>query len=211
MEEIQKYGKTVDDAINEALKELNIKRKDAEVIIIDEGSKGILGIFGAKNALVKVKKKINYEKIAETFIKEMLLAIGIVVKVETRLVERKLFIELSGENMGVIIGKRGQTLDSIQYLVNLVVNRNEGQYINVFIDTENYRQRRKETLETLALNLAKKVKSTRKSIVLEPMNPYERRIIHSVLQNDKFVVTHSEGEEPNRNIVITLKNNINKI
>ena len=119
----------------------------------------------------------------------------------------KLDIELAGEEMGVLIGKRGQTLDSLQYLVSLVVNKYSDEYIRVKIDTENYRERRKETLENLAKNIAYKVKRTRKTVSLEPMNPYERRVIHSALQNDRYVTTHSEGEEPYRRVVVTLKDN----
>ena len=114
-------------------------------------------------------------------------------------------IDLSGDDMGVLIGKRGQTLDSLQYLVSLVVNKEAEEYIRVKVDTENYRKRRKETLENLAKNIAYKVKRTKRSVSLEPMNPYERRIIHSALQNDKYVTTHSEGEEPFRHVVVTLK------
>lgn len=206
MDELEKSGKTVDDAVNEALQEMNLTREDVEITVIDEGSKGFLGMFGAKNAVVKVKRKFNPEKIAENFLREMFLAMGIIVNIDTKLKDKQLSIELSGDDMGVLIGKRGQTLDSIQYLVNLVVNKGNAPYVSISIDTENYRQRRKETLETLALNLAKKVKQTRKSVVLEPMNPYERRIIHSALQNDRYVTTYSEGEEPHRNVVIVLKN-----
>ena len=119
--------------------------------------------------------------------------------------EKSMDIELSGNEMGVLIGKRGQTLDSLQYLVSLVVNKESEEYIHVKVDTENYRQRRKETLENLAKNIAYKVKRTKRSVSLEPMNPYERRIIHSALQNDKYVTTHSEGEEPFRRVVVTLK------
>ena len=114
-------------------------------------------------------------------------------------------IDLSGDEMGVLIGKRGQTLDSLQYLVSLVVNKNAEDYIRVKVDTENYRQRRKDTLENLAKNIAYKVKRTKRTVSLEPMNPYERRIIHSALQNDKYVSTHSEGDEPFRRVVVTLK------
>ena len=114
-------------------------------------------------------------------------------------------IELSGEEMGVLIGKRGQTLDSLQYLTSLVANRESANYIRVKVDTENYRERRKETLENLAKNIAYKVKRTKRSVSLEPMNQYERRVIHSALQNDKYVNTHSEGEEPFRRVVVTLK------
>lgn len=119
--------------------------------------------------------------------------------------ERELSIEMSGDSMGVLIGKRGQTLDSLQYLVSLAVNKHFGDYIRIKLDTENYRARRKETLEVLAKNVAYKVKRTKKSVSLEPMNPYERRVIHSALQNDKYIVTRSEGQEPYRHIVISLK------
>ena len=119
--------------------------------------------------------------------------------------DTSLAIDLRGDEMGVLIGKSGQTLDSLQYLVSLVVNKDSEDYIRVKVDTENYRQRRKETLENLAKNIAYKVKRTKRSVSLEPMNPYERRIIHSALQNDKYVTTHSEGEEPFRRVVVTLK------
>ena len=130
---------------------------------------------------------------------------GLIIKIETKMQDKHLLVDLTGDDMGILIGKRGQTLDALQYLVNLVVNKNSASYISVMLDTENYRQRRKETLETLAFNLAKKVKHTRKNVVLEPMNPYERRIIHSTLQNDRYVTTFSEGKEPFRNVVIALK------
>ena len=120
-------------------------------------------------------------------------------------VEKALDVDMRGEEIGILIGKRGQTLDSLQYLVSLVVNRGQADYIRVKLDTENYRQRRKETLENLAKNIAYKVKRTKRPVSLEPMNPYERRIIHSALQNDRYVTTHSEGEEPFRRVVVSLK------
>ncbi len=205
MDKITKSGKTVNDALNEALKELHASRDEVEVTVIDEGAKGFLGMFGAKDAVIQVVKKFNPEKIAVTFLQEIFQAMGMSVSIETKLKERQLAIELSGEEMGVLIGKRGQTLDSLQYLVSLVVNKGSSPYVSILLDTENYRQRRKETLESLAYNLAKKVKQTKRNVVLEPMNPYERRIIHSSLQNDRYVTTYSEGEEPYRNVVITLK------
>lgn len=205
MDKITKSGKTVNDALNEALKELHASRDEVEVTVIDEGAKGFLGMFGAKDAVIQVVRKFNPEKIAVTFLQEMFHAMGMNVSIETKLKERQLAIELSGDEMGVLIGKRGQTLDSIQYLVSLVVNKGSSPYVSILLDTENYRQRRKETLESLAYNLAKKVKQTKRNVVLEPMNPYERRIIHSSLQNDRYVTTYSEGEEPYRNVVITLK------
>lgn len=191
MDAIQKTGKTVDEAVNAALAELKISKEDAEIEIIEEGSRGFLGVFGAKDAVVKVKKKFNPEKTAKDFLKEMFIAMGLIVNVETSLTDKHLEIKISGDDMGIIIGKRGQTLDAIQYLVNLVVNKGTAPYISVTLDTENYRERRKETLETLAHNLARKVKHTGKNVVLEPMNPYERRIIHSSLQNDRYVTTYS--------------------
>ena len=146
---------------------------------------------------------------AEDFLKDVFKAMDMVVdiKVTENKEENTMDIELAGEEMGVLIGKRGQTLDSLQYLVSLVVNKYSDDYIRVKIDTENYRERRKETLENLARNIAYKVKRTRKTVSLEPMNPYERRVIHSALQNDRYVTTHSEGEEPYRRVVVTLKDN----
>lgn len=205
MDTIQRKGKTVEEAVNEALKELKISREDAEIEVIEEGSKGFLGVFGAKEAVVNVKKKFDPEKTAKVFLKEMFIAMGLIVNIETNLKDKQLEVKISGDDMGIIIGKRGQTLDSIQYLVNLVVNKGTAPYISVTLDTENYRERRKETLESLAYNLARKVKHTGKNVVLEPMNPYERRIIHSALQNDRYVTTFSQGEEPYRNVVIALK------
>ena len=204
MKEVQKTAKTVEKAIEEALAELKADRDEVEIDIIDEGAKGFLG-FGSRDAVVKVVKKFNPEKVAKDFLREMFIAMGIIVNIETELKEKQLLINLTGDDMGILIGKRGQTLDSIQYLVNLVVNKGNAPYLSITIDTENYRQRRKETLEALAYNLAKKVKQTGKKVVLEPMNPYERRIIHSSLQNNKYVTTYSEGEEPYRNVVIALK------
>ena len=160
-------------------------------------------------AAVKKEAVSGKEISAEDFLKDVFKAMDMVVeiKVTENKEEKTMDIELSGEDMGVLIGKRGQTLDSLQYLVSLVVNKYSDEYIRVKIDTENYRERRKETLENLARNIAYKVKRTRKTVSLEPMNPYERRVIHSALQNDRYVTTHSEGEEPYRRVVVTLKDN----
>jgi len=158
------------------------------------------------------KREINIdaadvEKRATEFLKDVLAKMEIEneVKAKYDAKENCLNIEISGEDMGVLIGKRGQTLDSLQYLVSLVVNKGTKEYLRVKVDTENYRERRNKTLENLAKNMAFKVKRTRRSVTLEPMNPYERRVIHSALQNDSYVTTHSEGEEPYRKVVITLK------
>ena len=132
---------------------------------------------------------------------------NLVVKINVTVSEEEVYVDLIGDDMGVLIGKRGQTLDSLQYLLSLVINKNSENYLRVKLDTENYRERRKETLENLAKNIAFKVKRTKKSVSLEPMNPYERRIIHSALQNDRYVTTKSEGEEPFRHVVVVLKKN----
>ena len=149
----------------------------------------------------------NVETIARKFLTDIFVAMDLKVEIKIAYDStlRTLDVDLDGEEMGVLIGKRGQTLDSLQYLISLVVNKGTGEYIRVKVDTENYRQRRKETLENLAKNIAYKVKSTRRAVSLEPMNPYERRIIHSALQNDKYVTTHSEGDEPFRRVVVTPK------
>ena len=154
---------------------------------------------------------IDVEAAAKKFLNDVFAAMGITVVISTKYNDslKSLEVDLSGDEMGVLIGKRGQTLDSLQYLISLVVNKGTSEYIRVKVDTENYRQRRRETLENLAKNIAYKVKKTRKPVSLEPMNPYERRIIHSALQNDKYVTTHSEGEEPFRRVVVTPKRDSN--
>ena len=205
MDEIRKTAKTVEEAIAAALAELGVSREETDITVIDEGTKAFLGMFGGKDAVVLVKKNFQPEREAESFLREIFLTMGLIVKIKAEMKDKHLFVELTGDDMGILIGKRGQTLDALQYLVNLVVNKKSPYYISVMLDTENYRQRRRETLESLAFNLAKKVKHTRRNVVLDPMNPYERRIIHSALQNDRYVTTYSEGEEPYRNVVITLK------
>ena len=208
MEFIQISAKTVNDAITEACQTLGVTSDKLEYEIVEEGSAGFLGI-GAKPAVIKAAVKCSVEDNAKNFLKEVFEAMDITVVIDVKYneEEKNMDIDLSGDDMGVLIGKRGQTLDSVQYLVSLVVNKEAEDYIRVKVDTENYRKRRKETLENLAKNIAYKVKRTKRSVSLEPMNPYERRIIHSALQNDKFVTTHSEGEEPYRHVVVTLKRN----
>ena len=142
---------------------------------------------------------------AETFLKDVLRTMEMDVEVKSVYEDDTLSVDLSGEDMGLLIGKRGQTLDSLQYLTSLVVNKGKASYVRVKLDTEDYRERRKATLENLAKNIAFKVKKTRRPVFLEPMNPYERRIIHSALQNDPYVTTHSEGDEPCRKVVVTLR------
>lgn len=203
---IEKMAKTVDDAIEEALKELQATKDEVEIEILDAGSKGFLGI-GSKPAKVLVKRKFDPVYEAKTFLREIFACMQIPCTIETELKNQKdLNINIVGSDLGVLIGKRGQTLDSLQYLTNLVVNKGAAPFIGVTLDAENYRRRRRETLETLAINLSKKVKATHKEVVLEPMSSYERRIIHSTLQNNRFVTTSSDGQEPYRHVVIKPKN-----
>ena len=207
MEYIEVSAKNIDDAITEACQQLGTTSDQIEYEVIDKGSTGFLGI-GSKNAVIKARKK---EGSVEDNVKEFLNSVFAAMNMEVELIvkiddaEKVIDVELKGDDMGVLIGKRGQTLDSLQYLTNLAINKKSEDYYKVKIDTEDYRKRRKETLENLARNIAYKVKRTKRSVSLEPMNPFERRIIHSALQNDKYVTTHSEGEEPYRHVVVTLK------
>ena len=206
---IEVTAKTVDEAITEALIKLGSTRENADIEVLEKETTGFLGI-NRKPAKVRAAIKETLQDKAVSFLEKVfgLMEIKSEISVDYNEEEKTMNINIIGEDMGVLIGKRGQTLDSLQYLVSLVVNKESEDYIKVKLDTENYRERRKETLENLAKNIAYKVKKTRKSVSLEPMNPYERRIIHSALQNDKFVETHSEGEEPYRKIVVTLKKGV---
>lgn len=202
-------AKTVDEALTNAMLELGTTIDNIEYEIIERETNGFLGIFG-KPAKIKARIKLTLENTAKKFLDDVFKTMGITAAVQISYDKENSTVDINidGEEMGVLIGKRGQTLDSLQYLVSLVINKNNDNYIKVKLDTENYRARRKETLENLAKNIAYKVKRTRKPVSLEPMNPYERRIIHSALQNDKFVETYSEGEEPYRKVVINIKKTI---
>jgi len=257
MREITVSAKTVDDAITEALIQLQVTSDMLDYEVIEKGSSGFLGI-GMKQAVIKARKKeivpvkeevivkenIESESIVKTekpvkkeikegrepkkpstirpeaelaevqkstitacekFLHDVLKAMDMEVELTSSIDdEGALSINMQGNNMGILIGKRGQTLDSLQYLTNRIANKSQDGYVRVKLDTEDYRRRRKETLEHLAKNIAFKVKRTKRTVSLEPMNPYERRIIHSALQGDKSVTTHSEGEEPYRRVVVTL-------
>lgn len=206
MEFIEISAKTVDEALTEAVIKLGTTHDKIEYEVLEEGSLGFLGI-GKRDAVIKARKKNDSEDNIREFLTKVFDAMGIQVEIliEKEADGKTINVELKGPDMGVLIGKRGQTLDSLQYLTNLAVNKTSEEYLKVKIDTEDYRKRRKETLENLAKNIAYKVKRTKHSVSLEPMNPFERRVIHSALQNDKFVTTHSEGEEPYRYVVVTLK------
>ena len=210
MDFIEVSAKTVDDAITESLVKLGTTSDKIEYEVIEKGSSGFLGI-GSRPAIIKVRKKSEIEDYVYDFLHSVFQAMEMDVEILINKSEdgKIVDVELQGEEMGVLIGKRGQTLDSLQYLTNLAVGKQVEEYVKVKIDTEDYRKRRRDTLENLAKNIAYKVKRTKRPVSLEPMNPFERRVINSALQNDRYVSTHSEGEEPYRHVVVTLKRNNN--
>ncbi|MCB2300593.1 RNA-binding cell elongation regulator Jag/EloR [Clostridium tagluense] len=206
MKIIEMMGKNVEDAIGNALKELKVTRDKVKIETIDEGSKGFLNIIGVKPAKIRVTVKRDSLYEAKNFLTEVLNSMSMKAEINLKDENNEIRIELIGPNMGLLIGYRGETLDSLQYLVSLVVNKShDEEYKRVILDTENYRAKREETLKRLASKIAYKVRVSGRVLKLEPMNPYERRIIHSTLQNDSYIYTFSEGEEPYRRVVVDLK------
>lgn len=207
MEFVEFKGKTLDEALMQASVELGCASTDLEYNVVSEGSTGFLGLIGSKPFVISARKKKTFVDDVREYLETLFKAMDIQadIKIEFNETDNLLDIDVEGPEMGILIGKRGQTLDALQYLISLAVNKKSDSYIRVKLDTENYRARRKETLENLAKNIAYKVKRTKRPVSLEPMNPYERRVIHSALQNDKYVTTHSEGDEPFRRVVVTLK------
>lgn len=253
MNMVEKTGKTVEDAVKAALAELGVSRDQAEVEVLEESKPSLLGLFGGRDAKVRVTVKEAEPEVlaapepaeeaapeaaeapvektkaapqedakapadreeerqaaaaaAKAFLEEIFRAMGMDLLIE-KFISRKdeeIILKIHGDGIGVLIGKHGQTLDALQYLTNLAGNRGRKNWNRIILDAENYRERRRETLERLARNLADRVKRTRKKAMLEPMNPYERKIVHMSLQNDPAVTTYSEGEEPYRKVVIDLK------
>ncbi len=210
LNQTEKTAKNIDDAILAALEELGASRDMVDIEVLDEGNKAILGIFGGKDARVRVTLKQTPSSLASAFLKEIFADMGIKVDLDIKHEANELSINLIGDDMGIIIGKRGETLDSLQYITSLVVNRGEGSYVKVTLDTENYREKRFEALKTLALRIADKVTKTGRRHIFEPMNPYERRVLHAALQSHEAVTTYSIGEDPNRKVVVALKNDTRK-
>lgn len=212
----EKWGKDVKTATELALKDLKCSIDDVKVTVLEEPSKGFLGI-GSKLALVRVEKieKVKFarpddlvevtEHVAIDFLKETTEKMGLKLNFRAYENDSNVYVDIEGKDAGTIIGKRGQTLDAIQYLTSLVVNKKKEGYVRVVLDAENYRAKREKTLEQLANRLADKVVKTRRNVRLEPMNPYERMVIHATLQKNQKVTTRSEGEEPYRRVVIELK------
>ena len=203
---VEKSGKTIDEAVNAALKELNTTKENVEIEVISEGRRGILGI-GSEEAKVRVKMEQTPLQKAEKYVKSIMDSFGINAELKGNYEDETVTVEIIGdsEEVGKVIGRRGDTIDALQYLTSLVVNKGEENYIRVTIDTENYRGKREETLIKLAKRMAGVVSRSRKSVTLDPMNPNERRIIHSALQEYKNITTYSTGKDPNRCIVITTK------
>ncbi|QNU66977.1 protein jag [Ruminiclostridium herbifermentans] len=205
---IEKTGKTVQEAIAAALTELNLSEEDVDIEIIEEGTKGIFGIIGSKVARIRVtvrEENNNRCDIASDFLYTILNNMEVEADISVSEDDENIVVDINGDDIGIIIGRRGETMDALQYLTSLVVNKGYEDYKRVVLNVENYRQKREETLIKLANRLAEKVVKYKKPVTLEPMNPYERRIIHSSLQGHKFVETFSTGEEPKRKVVIALK------
>lgn len=202
MREITASGQTVEEATQSALEQLNTAKDQVEVDVIDEGKKGLFGLFGSKRAIVKVTIAKNPIKETEKFIKEITSKMNVDVEVLTKVEGKHVSFEMQGENIALLIGKRGQTLNALQYLVHLALNKDNKLFHSVTLDAEGYRGRRKETLQSLALKMADKATRINKKVALEPMPSFERKIIHSALQNQKKVSTYSDGVEPHRHIVI---------
>lgn len=206
MKTIEVTGKTVEEALKHALDELKLTKDKVDVEIINEGSKGLFNLIGTKPAKIKVTKKPEPIDNAKEFLINVLSSMNIDAEIRINEENDVIKIDLSGPKMGLVIGYRGETLDSLQYLVSLVINKNHNNsYKRVVLDAENYRKKREETLIRVAQKSAYKVRKSQRPYKLEPMNPYERRIIHSALQEYTDINTHSEGEEPFRRIVISLK------
>lgn len=206
MSVLEKTGKTVEEAVHAGALELGLPLDKIEYEIIEEPSKGLLGLFGGKPARVRLKaKKILAKDQAKVFLENVLSAMKVDVDIETIEHEEGLLFNLSGNNLGMLIGKHGQTLDALQYLTTLAAHRSSDDRIRITIDIEKYRERRAETLNSLAKRIAVQVKRRGERIALEPMNPNERKLIHLALQDDQRISTYSEGDEPHRRVVIALK------
>jgi spoIIIJ-associated protein len=202
---VETSGRTVEEAILMAVAQLGVRRDNLNIEIIEQPSKRLFGIIGGKSAKIRATVKSDVKDEVKEFLTKLLSYMEIEAKISITEDDSKIMVRLSGQNMGLLIGYRGETLDALQYLTNLAINKNNTEYKRIIIDTEEYRSKREETLRRLAKRLANKVQKTKRSIVLEPMNPYERRIIHSTLQNHPNVITYSEGDEPYRKVIIKAK------
>ena len=204
MKSIEATGKTYDEALMAGLAQMGLPSDKVDVEVLEEGTKGFLGI-GAKPYKLRLVKKDTPAIRAEEFLKNVTSMMGLEVSLDIQENEEAMLINMQGDNQGILIGHRGETLDALQYLTPLQVNKGGKEYRRVTLDTEGYRAKREQTLIALAGRMANKVQKSGRRMMLEPMNPYERRILHATLQDNPYVTTHSEGEEPNRRVVITPK------
>ncbi len=203
---IEEEGKTVEEAIERALEKLNLPRKRVEVEVLEEGNKGLFGLIGSREARVRVVEKRDLSREAYNFISRIVdqMNLGIEVELlEEETDDEQLSFNLTGPNLGILIGRRGQTLDALQYLTTVVVNNKNNDYVRIHLDAEGYRQRRRKTLKGLARRLARKAREKGRKVSLEPMPPHERRIIHLTLREEQDIKTYSEGQDPYRKVVIT--------
>ncbi len=203
MKSVVKVGKSPEEATAEALRELGVSREQVDIEVTEESGKGLLSFLSAKTYRVRVTVKEDLGQTAGLFLREMLVNMGITAQVEIFRKKDYTVLNINGKDLGVLIGKHGQTLDAIQYLINLAINKSRPEKERIIIDVEGYRRRREETLRRLAVKLADKVKREGKKQILEPMSPQERRIIHSTLQGYKEVFTYSEGQDPYRHVIIS--------
>lgn len=211
MKSIDVSGKTVEEAIQLALKELAVERDRAVIEVLEEPSRGFLGLLGGKQARVRVVVADDPVKLALDFLGEVLVCFNLEVKTEVEERDNSIYITFRGKDLGVLIGRKGETLDALQYLLNLAVSRKTNERTRFILNVEDYRQRREESLIRLARQLSEKARRTGRAVTLEPMSPYERRIIHTALQADSRVYTFSEGEEPYRKVVISPKNSRGRV
>ncbi|NLW24375.1 MAG: protein jag [Clostridia bacterium] len=205
MRSVEVSAKTVEEAVKIALEKLNLTEDEVNIEILEHPNKGFLGFLGSKNALVRVEEKYDPLKAGQKFLEKIFSFMKLEPTINIVEEDEYTIFNLSGKDLGILIGRRGETLDSLQFLLNLVVNKNLENRVKYIIDVEGYRSRRENTLADLANRLAKKVIRTGRKVVLEPMNPQERRIIHLTLQDNKYITTYSEGEEPYRKVVIVPK------
>lgn len=204
MDYIQISAKTKQEAISKAMEQFNLTEDKLEIEVVDEGSKGFLGL-GAKDCIIKVKKKIDETDLIRNFLNDIFKTLDIIPKIDIKTQNENIKVDITGEDTAILIGRRGESLDSLQMLINIVVNKELEDHQRIILDIENYREKREQSLIQYAKKMAKKAVYQRRNIKLEPMNPYERRIIHYALQDDPKIVTFSEGEEPNRRIVLSIK------
>lgn len=218
--QVEQEAKTVEEAIKLGLSSLGLEQEEVTIEILEKEQRGFLG-FGSKLAKVRLtaleeestaqpRSESGMEQLAKDFLQSVFEKMNLEVAIACELQDHEIRINLSGDEMGTVIGRRGETLDALQYLTTLSVNRATEEYYKISLDTENYRSEREKTLQNLALRLAEKAKRNRRNVSLEPMNAYERKIIHSALQDDEMIHTYSVGEEPNRKIIISPKNAVKK-